>query len=140
MAGDKDQHVFNPAWKEDPLSYVREMYYEGGWRPWEDYRMGLELGLDEDTVESLCERLWEYECKELEKEDKELIKRDIENALDPGKLIADVYAGGWRAGDRDLIRDMHRLTENEADEVCELLQQYEDKHKEDKKEGGKNDI
>lgn len=37
-----------------------------------------------------------------------------------------LYDGGWRASDRDQLRDEYDFTEDELDEVCGRLQEYED--------------
>ena len=40
--------------------------------------------------------------------------------------VADnLYDGGWRASDRELMIGYYNLTEDEADAICELLEEYE---------------
>ena len=38
---------------------------------------------------------------------------------------ASLYDGGWRAADRERLIDCYALTEDEADALCELLDEYE---------------
>ena len=39
---------------------------------------------------------------------------------------ASLYDGGWRAEDREQLIVEYQLTEDEADAICEKLQEYED--------------
>ena len=39
---------------------------------------------------------------------------------------ARLYDGGWRAEDREQLIAEYQLTEDEADAICEKLQEYED--------------
>lgn len=38
---------------------------------------------------------------------------------------AALYDGGWRAEDKDELMTEYDLTEEEADEICEYLAEYE---------------
>ena len=44
---------------------------------------------------------------------------------------ANLYDGGWRASDREQMIGYYTLTEDEADAICELLEEYEIADKED---------
>lgn len=38
---------------------------------------------------------------------------------------AALYDGGWRAADKDELIEEHNLTEEEANAICEWLEEYE---------------
>jgi hypothetical protein len=40
-----------------------------------------------------------------------------------------MYDGGWRSTDRDDIMSSYDLTEEEADQICEVLKEYEEEWK-----------
>lgn len=42
-----------------------------------------------------------------------------------GDIAANLYDGGWRAADREQMIGYCTLTEDEADAICELLNEYE---------------
>lgn len=42
-----------------------------------------------------------------------------------GDIAANLYDGGWRAKDREQMIGYYTLTEDEADAICELLEEYE---------------
>ena len=42
-----------------------------------------------------------------------------------GDIAAILYDGGWRAADREQMIGYYTLTEDEADAICELLEEYE---------------
>jgi hypothetical protein len=42
-----------------------------------------------------------------------------------GDAAASLYDGGWRAADREQLIDCYALTEDEADKIAELLDEYE---------------
>ena len=42
-----------------------------------------------------------------------------------GDAAASLYDGGWRAADRERLIDCYALTEDEADKIAELLDEYE---------------
>ena len=42
-----------------------------------------------------------------------------------GDIAANLYDGGWRAADREQMIGYYTLTEDEADAICELLEEYE---------------
>ena len=48
-----------------------------------------------------------------------------------GDIAASLYDGGWRAADREQMIECYTLTEDEADAICELLEQYENADKEE---------
>ena len=59
-------------------------------------------------------------------------KGNEKNKLEETKMMnfemsaANLYDGGWRAEDRDHLIEEYDLTEEEADEICEMLAEYED--------------
>lgn len=48
-----------------------------------------------------------------------------------GDIAAILYDGGWRAADRELMIGYCNLTDDEADAICELLEEYENADKEE---------
>lgn len=48
-----------------------------------------------------------------------------------GDIAASLYDGGWRAKDREQMIGYYTLTEDEADVICELLEEYENADRED---------
>ena len=46
-----------------------------------------------------------------------------------GDIAANLYDGGWRAADREQMIGYY--TEDEADAICELLEEYENADKEE---------
>lgn len=42
-----------------------------------------------------------------------------------GDAAANLYDGGWRAADREKMIEYYTLAEDEADAICELLEEYE---------------
>lgn len=44
----------------------------------------------------------------------------------PETDAAALYDGGWRAGDREELMQEYDLTEDEATEICQLLEKLED--------------
>ena len=47
-----------------------------------------------------------------------------------GEITANLYDGGWRAADREEMIRCYDLTEDEADAICELLEEYENADRE----------
>ena len=48
-----------------------------------------------------------------------------------GDIAASLYDGGWRAADREQLIDYYTLTEDEADDICKLLAEYESADREE---------
>jgi hypothetical protein len=48
-----------------------------------------------------------------------------------GDIAASLYDGGWRAADREQMIEYYTLTEDEADDICELLKEYENADREE---------
>ena len=48
-----------------------------------------------------------------------------EMQMSMGDIAANLYDGGWRAADREQMIGYYTLTEDEADAICELLEEYE---------------
>lgn len=48
-----------------------------------------------------------------------------EMQMSMGDIAANLYDGGWRAKDREQMIGYYTLTEDEADAICELLEEYE---------------
>ena len=48
-----------------------------------------------------------------------------EMQMSMGDIAANLYDGGWRAADREQMIVYYTLTEDEADAICELLEEYE---------------
>jgi len=46
------------------------------------------------------------------------------NALE--KSVASLYAGGWRTTDKKELMEEHDFTNEEAEDICEVLRQYEE--------------
>ena len=42
---------------------------------------------------------------------------------------AALYDGGWKAEDKDQLIEEYKLTEEEADKICEFLEKYEKENK-----------
>ena len=42
---------------------------------------------------------------------------------------AALYNGGWKAEDREQLIEGYELTSEEADKICELLEEYEKENK-----------
>ena len=51
--------------------------------------------------------------------------------MNMGDIAANLYDGGWRASDREQMIGYYTLTEDEADAICELLEEYENADRED---------
>ena len=45
--------------------------------------------------------------------------------MDYRTSAAYLYDGGWRVKDKDELMSEYRLTEEEADEICKVLAEYE---------------
>ena len=54
-----------------------------------------------------------------------------EMQMSMGDIAASLYDGGWRAADREQMIGYYTLTEDEADAICELLEEYEIADKEE---------
>ena len=54
-----------------------------------------------------------------------------EMQMSMGDIAANLYDGGWRAADREQMIGYCTLTEDEADAICELLEEYEDAEREE---------
>lgn len=48
-----------------------------------------------------------------------------------GDIVAKLYDGGWRSSDREQMIGYYALTEDEADAICELLDEYENADREE---------
>jgi hypothetical protein len=48
-----------------------------------------------------------------------------------GDIAASLYDGGWRAADREQMIAYYTLTEDEADDICKLLEEYENADREE---------
>lgn len=46
--------------------------------------------------------------------------------MDNQYRAAALYDGGWRSGDKEELMAEYGLTEEEAEEICEELKQYEE--------------
>jgi hypothetical protein len=46
-------------------------------------------------------------------------------------IAASLYDGDWRADDREQLIDCYDLTEDEADAICKLLEEYENADREE---------
>lgn len=54
--------------------------------------------------------------------------------MDYERSAASLYDGGWRAEDREQMISEYKLTEEEADGLCEWLAEYAAREKEESEE------
>ena len=47
------------------------------------------------------------------------------NLSNSQSAAAALYDGGWRAEDRDGIKAMYELTDDEVDRICDILESFE---------------
>lgn len=51
---------------------------------------------------------------------------DVKDVIeDYDQVAASLYDGGWRAADRDDIKNEYDLTDEQTDKICEKLAEYE---------------
>ena len=64
--------------------------------------------------------------KKIQQNQKKIKKEKTKMLKDVEMSAASLYDGGWRAEDREQLIAEYQLTEDEADAICEKLQEYED--------------
>lgn len=52
-------------------------------------------------------------------------KKEVITMTDYSSSAAALYDGGWRADDRDELITEYQLTEEEADELCKILAEFD---------------
>lgn len=78
----------------------------------------------EDIEDENCD-CFDYDTLEFQEEEKEPDRiEDIESSA------AALYDGGWRADDRDQLIEEYNLHPDDADAICEKLEEYEDSENE----------
>ena len=93
------------------------------------------------TLEELIEM---YKANRLEwnpdltDDDLERLAEDVRECLlgrwdeaEAEDIAAELYDGGWRSSDRELLMTELRMSEEQADQICKLFDTYEEDEKND---------